>query len=144
MEVVEVPQDGVQRHQVQGDGQCAAGDGISKSESKTWGEVDDEVWRELEACSIPEVPLQVLEKHPPEVEVNAEDVAKQNFKNKLAELQEVNTKPITFATPVSDRRDATVINAVSMLYSKFRALQIPLYRLRVDPAKELCSQRLRA
>lgn len=76
------------------------------------------------------------------MEVNAEDVAKQNFKNKMAELQEVNAKPITFAIPVSDRRDATVINAVSLLYSKSRALQIPLYRLRVDRAKEVCSEGL--
>ena len=57
VEVVEVPQDDVQRQQVQGDGQRAAGDGIFEPESRTGREVDDEVWRELEACPIPEVPL---------------------------------------------------------------------------------------
>ena len=62
---------------------------------------------------LPEVPLQVWEKNPPDVEVNAEDVAKQEFKNKMAELQDINVKPITFAVPVSDRREATVINAVA-------------------------------
>ena len=92
---------------------------------------------------MPEVPLQVLEKNPPEVDVNAEDVAKQEFQNKMAELQDVNVKPITFAVPVSDRRETTVINAVASLYTRFRALQVPIYRVRVDRAKELVSQRFR-
>ena len=92
---------------------------------------------------MPEVPLQVLEKNPPVVDVNAEDVAKQEFQNKMAELQDVNVKPITFAVPVSDRRETTVINAVASLYTRFRALQVPIYRVRVDRAKELVSQRFR-
>ena len=66
---------------------------------------------------MPEVPSQVLEKNPPEVDVNAEDVAKQEFQNKMAELQDVNVKPITFAVPVNDRREVTVINAVASLYT---------------------------
>ena len=62
----------------------------------------------------------------------------------LASSQDANVKPITFAVPVSDRRAVTVINAVASLYTRFRALQVPTYRLRVDRAKELASQRLRS
>lgn len=132
VEVVEVPQNGVRRGDVQVQ-DCRAG-----------GAQDDEFVKQLESCPLPEVPLQVLEKNPPEVDVNAEDVAKQEFQNKMAELQDVNVKPITFAVPVSDRREVTVINAVASLYTRFRALQVPIYKLRVDRAKELASQRLRS
>ena len=77
VEVVEVPQNGVQRGDVQVQ-DCRAG-----------GAWDDEFVKQLESCPLPEVPLQVLEKNPPEVDVNAEDVAKQEFQNKMAELQDV-------------------------------------------------------
>ena len=131
VEVVEVPQNGVQR-----------GD-VHVQDCRDGGAQDDELVKQLESCPLPEVPLQVLEKNPPEVDVNAEDVAKQAFQNKMAELQDVNVKPITFAVPVSDRRETTVINAVASLYTRFRALQVPIYRVRVDRAKELVSQRFR-
>ena len=131
VEVVEVPQNGVQR-----------GD-VHVQDCRDGGAQDDELVKQLESCPLPEVPLQVLEKNPPEVDVNAEDVAKQAFQNKMAELQDVNVKPITFAVPVSDRRETTIINAVASLYTRFRALQVPIYRVRVDRAKELVSQRFR-
>ena len=44
---------------------------------------------------------------------------------------------------MSDRRETTIINAVASLYTRFRALQVPIYRVRVDRAKELVSQRFR-
>ena len=131
VEVVEVPQNGVQ-----------CGD-VHVQDCRDGGAQDDEFVKQLESCPLPEVPLQVLEKNPPEVDVNAEDVAKQEFQNKMAELQDVNVKPITFAVPVSDRCETTIINAVASLYTRFRALQVPIYRVRVDRAKELVSQRFR-
>eukprot|EP00435_Cladocopium_sp_Y103_P059469 s345_g21.t1 len=140
VEVVEVRQDGVQCDEVQ----VQDDDAWVSQGCKTGGAQDDEFVKQLESCPLPEVPLQVLEMDPPKVDVNAEDVAKKEFQNKVAELQDVNVKPVTFAVPVSDRREVTVINAVASLYTKFRALQVPIYRLRVDRARELASQRLRS
>ena len=81
VEVVEVPQNGVQR-----------GD-VHVQDCRDGGAQDDEFVKQLEACPLPEVPLQVLEKNLPEVDVNAEDVAKQqqNFRMSMS-----NPSPLLF------------------------------------------------
>ena len=70
--------------------------------------------------------------------------AAQNFRQKVEELRQFGTRPVTIAVPLSDRKDNTVVNAVAAMYARLRALQIPVRRIRADRAREFVSQKFKS
>ena len=62
------------------------------------------------------------------------------WKEFLGEAAHVKVKGLTFAVPLQSRKTQKVIEAVSMVYSRVRALQIPILRVHTDRAREFCSR----
>ena len=81
-----------------------------------------------------------------EVEVVVTDDAAglANFKTKVADLQQVTVSNLTFAIPLVSRKETHVMDAISTVYTKLRALQVPVYRINTDRAREFVSARFRS
>ena len=73
--------------------------------------------------------------------VPEEDAAKASFAERVAKLKDVGVKHVALATPLLNRKESTVIDAVAKLYAKFRMLQIPLFLLKADRAREFVGSR---
>ena len=58
----------------------------------------------------------------------------------LGEAAHVKVRGLTFAVPLQSRKAQQVIEAVSLVYSRIRALQIPILRVHTDRAREFCSR----
>ena len=71
-----------------------------------------------------------------EVEVVVTDDAAglANFKTKVADLQQVTVSNLTFAIPLVSRKETHVMDAISTVCTKLRALQVPVYRINTDRA----------
>lgn len=50
---------------------------------------------------------------------------------------------LTFAIPVQSRNAQKIVEAVSVIYSRIRALRIPVLRVHTDRAREFCSRLFR-
>jgi hypothetical protein len=71
------------------------------------------------------------------------DVKDQFWKEKIAELQDVEVRNLTFAVPMQSRHSREVVRAVQEVYMRLRALQLPVLRLHSDRARELTGVKLR-
>ena len=72
----------------------------------------------------------------PEVLVKELDLKNARWKNKIAELKEVEVVNLTLAVPLRSRHATEVLRAVSNLYVRLRGLGLPIYRLHSDRARE--------
>ena len=55
-----------------------------------------------------------------------------SFEQRIAELKDVGVKHLTLAAPLLNRKEATVIAATSKLFARYRALQVPVFRIKTD------------
>ena len=78
-----------------------------------------------------------------EAVVCEEEVKLTSFEQQIAELKDVGVKRLTLAAPLLNRKEATVIAATSKLFARYRALQVPVFRIKTDRAKEFVSKRFR-
>ena len=78
-----------------------------------------------------------------EAVVCEEEVKLASFEQQIAELKDVGVKHLTLAAPLLNRKEATVIAATSKLFARYRALQVPVFRIKTDRAKEFVSKRFR-
>ena len=78
-----------------------------------------------------------------EAVVCEEEVKLASFERQIAELKDVGVKHLTLAAPLLNRKEATVIAATSKLFARYRALQVPVFRIKTDRAKEFVSKRFR-
>lgn len=60
----------------------------------------------------------------------------QFWKEKVAELQDVEVRNLTFAVPMQSRHFREVVRAVQEVYMRLRTLQLPVLRLHSDRARE--------
>ena len=78
-----------------------------------------------------------------EAVVCEDEVKLASFEQQIAELKDVGVKHLTLAAPLLNRKEATVIAATSKLFARYRALQVPVFRIKTDRAKEFVSKRFR-
>ena len=71
------------------------------------------------------------------------DVKDQFWKEKIAELQYVEVRNLTFAVPMQSRHSREVVRAVQEVYMRLRTLQLPVLRLHSDRAREFTGVKLR-
>ena len=71
------------------------------------------------------------------------DVKDQFWKEKVAELQDVEMRNLTFAVPMASRHSREVVRAIQEVYIRLRTLQLPVLRLHSDRARELTGVKLR-
>ena len=76
---------------------------------------------------------------------NPEDIAEfqkleVKWREFLGEAAHVKVRGLTFAVPLQSRKAQQVIEAVFLVYSRIRALQIPILRVHTDRAREFCSR----
>ena len=71
------------------------------------------------------------------------DVKDQFWKEKIAELQDVEVRNLTFAVPMQSRHSREVVRAVQEVYMHLRTLQLPVLRLHSDRAREFTGVKLR-
>ena len=71
-----------------------------------------------------------------ELEVRADECAKKNFQMKVEEMKDFSTTRLTWAVPLLNRTERSVLEAVSTIYTRFKSLRIPTYKVRVDRARE--------
>ena len=79
----------------------------------------------------------------PEVLVRELDLQNARWKNKIAELKEVEVVNLTLAVPLRSRHAPEVLRAVSSLYVRLRGLGLPIYRLHSDRAREFTGKLMR-
>eukprot|EP00434_Breviolum_minutum_P005938 symbB.v1.2.005236.t1/scaffold302.1/size234775/5 len=79
----------------------------------------------------------------PEVLVRELDLQNARWKNKIAELKEVEVVNLTLAVPLRSRHATEVLRAVSSLYVRLRGLVLPIYRLHSDRAREFTGKLMR-
>ena len=79
----------------------------------------------------------------PEVLVKELDLQNARWKNKIAELKEVEVVNLTLAVPLRSRHATEVLRAVSSLYVRLRGLGLPIYRLHSDRAREFTGKLMR-
>ena len=84
-----------------------------------------------------------LEEALPEVLVKELDLQNARWKNKIAELKEVDVVNLTLAVPLRSRHATEVLRAVSNLYVRLRGLGLPIYRLHSDRAREFTGKLMR-
>ena len=75
------------------------------------------------------------------VEMNQIEEANQKWKTFITQVKqdEAEVKAITWGVPLESRATKHVIGAVTKIYSRFRALQIPILRVHCDRAREFTS-----
>ena len=71
------------------------------------------------------------------------DVKDQFWKEKVAELQDVEVRNLTFAVPMQSRHFREVVRAVQEVYMRLRTLELPVLRLHSDRAREFTGVKLR-
>ena len=71
------------------------------------------------------------------------DVKDQFWKEKIAELQGVEVRNLTFAVPMQSRHSREVVRAVQEVYIRLGTLQLPALRLHSDRAREFTGVKLR-
>ena len=79
----------------------------------------------------------------PEVLVKELDLQNARWKNKIAELKEVEVVNMTLAVPLRSRHATEVLRAVSNIYVRLRGLGLPIYRLHSDRAREFTGRMMR-
>ena len=79
----------------------------------------------------------------PEVLVRELDLQNARWKNKIAELKEVEVVNVTIAVPLRSRHAPEVLRAVSSIYVRLRGLGLPIYRLHSDRAREFTGKLMR-
>ena len=67
----------------------------------------------------------------------------QFWKEKVAELQDVEVRNITFAVPMQSRHSREVVRAVQEVYIRLQTLQLPVLRLHSDLARDFTGVKLR-
>ena len=67
----------------------------------------------------------------------------QFWKEKVAELQDVEVRNITFAVPMQSRHSREVARAVQEVYIRLQTLQLPVLRLHSDLARDFTGVKLR-
>eukprot|EP00435_Cladocopium_sp_Y103_P046776 s1303_g13.t1 len=76
-------------------------------------------------------------------EISWWDVKDQFWKDKIADLQDVEVRNLTFAVPMQSRHAREVVRAVQEVYMRLRSLNLPVRRLHSDRAREFTGVKLR-
>ena len=79
----------------------------------------------------------------PEVLVKELDLQNARWKNKIAELKEVEVVNMPLAVPLRSRHATEVLRAVSNIYVRLRGLGLPIYQLHSDRAREFTGRMMR-
>ena len=105
------------------------------------GDPDEAQQEELDGVFVErrEKPEEALQ----EVLVKELDLQNARWKNKIAELKEVEVVNLTLAVPLRSRHAPEVLRAVSSLYVRLRGLGLPIYRLHSDRAREFTGKLMR-
>ena len=91
--------------------------------------------REAEAQQQEEVQVDQL---PPQ-----QEVPKEVEKVMVEELKDWSMELLTVAVPVASRNGKCVLEAISWIYSRFRALHVPIHRIHSDRAREFTSKEVK-
>lgn len=75
-----------------------------------------------------------------EAEVSKYDMLSQKWKEHIEALSSVEVRTLTMAIPLKSRQAKEVVSQVSLLYCRLRSLNLPVYRVHVDRAKEFIGQ----
>ena len=113
----------------QGNAEEATLDGGSNFEDGPGDKEEGEVLPEA-----PEEPVELLE-----TEVQEMEIANQRWREFIKDSKKTEVKGITWGVPVRSRATKDIIEGVSKIYGRFRALQIPMYRVHCDRAREFIS-----
>ena len=71
-----------------------------------------------------------------EVEVQQQEVNEQRWREYLKDRRAQPVRSLTFGVPLKSREASDVVAAVAQVYSKVRAMQLPVVRIHSDRAKE--------
>ena len=75
-----------------------------------------------------------------EIEVQQWGAMNRRWQEKIAGLKNVKVTTLTFAVPMRSRHSHEVVRALSLMYGKLRALNLPLVRVHSDRARELLAK----
>ena len=73
------------------------------------------------------------------VEEKHRAAAEQRWKEFLSTESEVESRVLTFALPLVNRKSGHVVDAVAWIYARIRSMQIPILRVHTDRAREFAS-----
>ena len=71
-----------------------------------------------------------------QVEVKEVETANQRWKEFIKETKEMEVRTLTWGVPLKSRSSKDILEAVSKIYGRFKALQIPIIRVHCDRARE--------
>ena len=94
-------------------------------------EQEEEQWQETEEQD------EVEELTP--IEIKEIEVANEKWKEFLREVKEHETQTLTWGVPLCSRASRDVVAGLSRIFTRFQMLQIPMYRLHSDRAREFLS-----
>ena len=80
----------------------------------------------------------------PEAELQAGEEALRRWQQYLADRAAVKVRMITMAVPVRSRKAKDVLEALGEVYSRYRAMQVPIIRVHTDRAREFSGGEFRA
>ena len=78
-----------------------------------------------------------------DVEVAERSAQEQRWKEFIHGTSDVDSKVLTFAVPLVNRKAQHVIRAVASIYARVRSMQIPSVRLHTDRAQEFAGAAFR-
>eukprot|EP00434_Breviolum_minutum_P014564 symbB.v1.2.012841.t1/scaffold887.1/size155094/8 len=74
-----------------------------------------------------------------QAEVTEMEKANEEWKKFLVEVKEQEMQTLTWGVPLKSRNAKDVVEALSRIHTRFRAMQVPIYRLHSDRAREFVS-----
>ena len=77
----------------------------------------------------------------PEALVRQQEVLEKKWKEFIKDRRSMPVRNLTFGVPIRSREAGEVLSGVATIYSKMRAMQLPITRLHTDRAKEFSSHR---
>ena len=80
----------------------------------------------------------------PEALVRQQEVLEKKWKEFIKDRRSMPVRNLTFGVPIRSREAGEVLSGVATIYSKMRAMQLPITRLHTDRAKEFSSHRFSA
>lgn len=98
-------------------------------------EPEEEQWQEVDEVE--------EEKELSPIEVKEIELANEKWKEFLGEVKEHDTQTLTWGVPICSRNSRDVIAGLSCIFNRFQMLQIPMYRLHSDRAREFLSAEVR-
>ena len=95
------------------------------------GEEEPEQWQEIEEGE----EVQALSP----MELKEVELANEKWKEFLGDVKAHETQTLTWGVPLQSRASREVVRGLSKVFTRFQMLQIPMYRLHSDRAKEFLS-----